>query len=270
MLSILKYSGVTHTALIDEDYVFRNHIMTGIMLSFATYLCGLLFFQKHGAFRMMMVLLGLLYSYQIFVISTGRTAYFIYFMLMALLMIQLLTKRQAMAGMVFVLALFTLSYHMSPTMHEGINRIIYDWKHFKEDKDTSVGYRMQFHNYAYDLFKRHPIVGNGTGSFTASFRTEKPVPSWDRRLLEPHSQYWMNAAEFGLIGSIGLLVFLGSLLMASLRLKVMRPIALGALLIFCVGNLTDSLLFYSGSGYFFILFMALCLGEAKPQVAKSL
>ena len=46
----------------------------------------------------------------------------------------------------------------------------------------------------------------------------------------------------------------------------MRPIALALFSVVVVGNLTDSLLFYSGSGYFFILFFALFLSENTTNV----
>jgi len=48
-----------------------------------------------------------------------------------------------------------------------------------------------------------------------------------------------------------------------MRLNGTRPWALAMMLSFVVGSVTDSLLFYSGSGYFFILFMALCLSEER-------
>ena len=79
--------------------------------------------------------------------------------------------------------------------------------------------------------------------------------------MEPHSQYWLIASEFGLLGCISFVFFLGCLIGASLRLKTLKPLAFAVLLPFIAGCWSDSLLFYSGTGYFFILFMALCLGE---------
>ncbi len=153
-------------------------------------------------------------------------------------------------------------------MHAGINKIVIEWQDFNVDKNPSVGYRLQFHDFANDLFNRHPIKGNGTGSFTALFRMEKPVPSWNRTLLEPHRQYWLVASEFGILGLISLFFLFGSLFWASWQLTAMRSIAITSLVIFLVGNLTDSLLFYSGSGYFFIMCMALSLGSAESPLKK--
>ena len=63
------------------------------------------------------------------------------------------------------------------------------------------------------------------------------------------------------MGIMSLLALLFSLLKASCELMALRPLALALILSFICGNVSDSLLLYSGSGYFFILLMALCLGE---------
>ena len=78
------------------------------------------------------------------------------------------------------------------------------------------------------------------------------------------------ASEFGVMGLLALLFFFCSLLVASGSLTTLRPLAFAVLLPILAGNLSDSLLFYSGTGYFFILFMALCLGEEKHMRAKEL
>ena len=72
-----------------------------------------------------------------------------------------------------------------------------------------------------------------------------------------------------MLGVLALLLFFGSLLVASGSLTTLRPLAYAVLLPFIAGNLSDSLLFYSGTGYFFILFMALCLGEQQHKAANA-
>lgn len=150
-------------------------------------------------------------------------------------------------------------------MNFGIHQVKAELDYYHAYKDTSVGYRLQFHNFAKQLFKQHPLFGNGTAGFTYSFKLHKPVPSWDRRLLEPHSQYWLIAVEFGVAGILLFGAFYLSLISVANRLKEYRFTALALLLVFAVGNISDSLLFYSGSGYFFIAFMALCLGESMEN-----
>ncbi|MFA5960128.1 MAG: O-antigen ligase family protein [Tatlockia sp.] len=260
-LSVLRFSGLLPGFEINPDHVFRNHIMVGYMVDFAAYLCALFFYREQGKKRLMYGLLFVLFSYHVLFVNGGRMGYVIYLVLMALLFLQIFSWRAAVVAALLFGAGFYFLYSQNPVMKDRVQLATIEYKYYEWDKNTPVGFRLQFYHYALDVFKRHPISGNGTGSFTYYFRTENPVPFWFSKLLEPHSQYWLVADEFGLIGLFALLFFFASLFKASWRLKSTKPIAFAMLLPFVIGNFTDSLLLYSGSGYFFILFMALCLGE---------
>ncbi|WP_347251300.1 O-antigen ligase family protein [Legionella sp.] len=260
MIAMLRVKGFLLTYIIHPDYIFRNHIMVGYMLDFAAYLSALFAYRQSGVKRLAYGLLFILFSYHVLFINEGRMGYIAYFMLMALLILQICSWRLAITGVIIICTAFLFVYHESEYMRNRLSLVVTEVKHYQQnDKDTPVGYRLQFYQFAYHLFNRHPYVGNGTGSFTYYFRTEKPVPSWQNTLLEPHNQYFFVATEFGLLGVIILCVFFFYIIRASWKLDKMRPIALAMLTCFLLGNLTDSLLLYSGSGYFFILFMALCL-----------
>jgi O-antigen ligase len=265
LIAVLKFHGYLSMLNIDPDHLFRNHIMAGYMLDFAAYIAAYYAFRKQGLKRLGYFFLFLLYSYHVLFINGGRMGYLLYFLSLFLLIIQLFRWRQA----VLILLLFSLSsifiYSHSSFMKERMVLLKTQYQSYQQNMgDNSVGFRLQFHHYAYKLFSKHPYIGNGTSSFLYHFRTDDPVPGWGlhHQLREPHSQYWYTASEFGLLGLMALLAFILSLLIASFQLKTMRPFALAILLSFVLGNLSDSLLLYSGSGYFLILFMALCLGEA--------
>ncbi|KTC81371.1 O-antigen ligase family protein [Legionella brunensis] len=269
VLSIFKFHGYLQSFHFNPDHVFRNHIMTGYMVAFAAYISCLFAYRQQGKMRFVYGLLALLFSYQVLFVSGGRTGYIIYLLLMSFFSLQLRTWRQTIFGLSLVFAQVMTSYHTSPVMNErvdGLTQQIQSYQH--NQKDTDIGLRLQFHHYAYQLFNRHPLFGNGTASFTYYFEKEQPVPFWSWKLQEPHSQYWLVAAEFGLLG-VGALGFLFlSMIQASLRLDKMKTIAFAMLIPFMIGNVSDSLLLYSGSGYFFLLFMALCFGE-KLEMTKS-
>lgn len=251
--------------------VFRNYIMTGHMMAFAAYLSALgCIRSEQYKTRILYAALGVLFTYQVLFISIGRTGYVIYTLLMVLLIIQHLPWRKALVALLLGCAVFGMTYYENPTMQTGVKQGIQDWQRYHRQgvQDSPIGHRLQFHAYADLLFHRHPWFGNGTGGFIYLFQEEKPVVSWQKKLLEPHSQYWLIAAEFGLVGLAAFLFFFVSLFVASFRLKSFRMVAMAVLLPFLIGNLSDSLLFYSGSGYFFLLFMALCLGES-PFISRS-
>ncbi|MGQ3889350.1 O-antigen ligase family protein [Legionella sp. CNM-1927-20] len=264
-LSIGRELNILTATNLVADHVFRNHIMTSMMMAFATYLAGYLFFKRQGRIRLAYGSLIAIYSYQILFINAGRLGYVLYVVLMSLLAIQMLNKRQAVVGILFILLLFSFAYKLSPTMQLGLTALSNDFKYFQKSKDTSIGFRLQFHNYAKELFKRKPLVGNGTGGFIHYFSQEDPIPAWGHKLLEPHSQYWLTAAEFGLLGLLSFAILFLSLFKKSLELKEWRFPAIALLILISIGNLSDSLLFYSGSGYFFIVLMALFLSENRRK-----
>lgn len=261
-LSILKYHGFLNAFVIDPDYVFRNHIITGLLVSFAVYLSLLFCYRQQGIKRIVYGLLASLFTYQVLFINAGRTGYLLYLLFIFILVLQLLSWRQAVAAIVGVVVLFLGSYFSSPIMKSRMNDIPLQIENYQKDnKNTQIGYRLQFHKFAYQLFNQHPIRGNGTGSFGYYFGKDQTRPEGFSNLLEPHSQYWLTAAEFGSFGLVVLMSFFISLIFVSRKLNQMKPIAFAIIVAFMVGNISDSMLFYSGSGYFFILFMALCLGE---------
>lgn len=269
-VSILAFVGVIPLHDAEAGGLFRNHIMTGYMMAFAAYLSSLLFLTKPGKTRVFYAVLTLLFSYHVLFINNGRTGYVVYLLLMVLLMVQSFSWRQAMVGSVLGCVLVGVICYFSPVMRGAVQVAMNDCKLYaKNEKDTSLGYRLQFHDYAYALFKRHLWFGNGTAAFTHLYHEENPIPTRGDHLLEPHSQYWLVASEFGVLGVLALLFFFGSLLVASASLTTLRPLAYAVLLPFIVGNVSDSLLFYSGTGYFFILFMALCLGEQQQKAAHA-
>lgn len=266
VLSIIWMMGWLHLPEVEGGGIFRNHIMTGFMMAFAAYVSGFLLIQSPARITWMpkiaYLLLTILFTYHVFFINNGRTGYVIYLMLMVLLMIQTLSFRQAMVGMVLGCCVLAISFYQSPVMKDAINKAVNDCRLYqKNEKDTNIGYRLQFHDYAHKLWEKSPWFGNGTASFADTFHKENPIPSRGSHLLEPHSQYWLMASEFGLLGCFALLLLFTNLFIASFRLTTLKPLALGLLVPFVVGNLSDSLLFYSGTGYFFIVLMALCLGE---------
>jgi len=274
VLLLLKAAGVVHYGGDDPGQMFRNHIMTGYMMAFAAYLAA--YFAYHASYlvyRMAYGCLTLLLSYQVLFTGTGRMAYIAYALLAALWIFQLFSWRKAfiIAGVGCILLVG--AYAINPTMQFLAHQVRDDWTLYHQHKrDTSLGFRLQFHTYAYDLFKRHPWFGNGIGSFSHLFNVENPVPEWSEsrpKLLEPHSQYWMVASELGMTGLLLFVLLLGSLCVSCWRTPETRALGCAILLPMLVGNFTDSLLLYSGTGYFFLLFAALALAS-HPKMSSTL
>ncbi len=271
ILSILKANGLLSIGVPDDQgEIFYNHIVTSFMVSFASYLAGLFIFQTKNWTRVVYSLLLLLTSYQIMFINTGRTGYVTYFILMILLLAQKMSFKRAALGVVLFCCLFGLSYIVSDTMNKHVNQLVNDVKLWNQNvKDTSLGYRIEFHQYAKSLLEEHPIIGIGTGGFKYRFAQDNPIPNWGTELTDPHSQYWMMLAEQGLIGFCLFIFFMITLFLTALKLKETRPILLGFLIVFFIGCLSDSILCFSAVGYLLIVFSALCFGELIEQKVRG-
>ncbi len=264
ILSFFKWTGILIWRSADPGEVFYNHIMTGLMMSYAAYMAlWLAYTATKQLYKCLYSFLFILFTLQIFFLSPGRTGYVIYLVIMSLFLLQIFPLRKALIAICIGGILFGAAVYQSPVVKEGIYNISHDLLGYKNHYlRTSLGYRIQFHNYSKELFYRHWLVGNGTAGFEHAFHTENPVPGWTTNYLsEPHSQYWLILSEFGLFGFSVFCLFLFFLVREIISLKKMRILAIGILAIFLVGNFSDSLFFYSTTNLFFMTMMAMCLGE---------
>lgn len=252
------------------DRLFHDHIATSYMMAFAAYLSGLLASQSVGIKRILLLLQTMLFSYQILFMNLGRMGYILYFSLMILLLIQALPWKYLGAGLLGFCALFSLCAYNSNVISIGLHNISTDLNQYQEGKiDTSVGMRLVFHTYAKSLFLSSPWIGHGTGSFSKFYQTYNTVPAYSN-IMEPHSQYWLIASEYGLLGIAALLCFFASLLIAAFHLSEMKPVMIGMLVCFFISNVSDSQLLHSNIGYLFIIFCGLCLGELVEKKGMAL
>lgn len=246
----------------DSGDLFFNHILTGFMMAFAAYLSALYVFKYTGWKRKTYAVMFVLMSYQLFFLNTGRTGYIVYFILMTLLLLQKLDLKKTSLGVVVLTSMILLAYTQSHVMQTRIHDLVSDVKFLQHDNpNTSLGFRIQFHDYAHSLWDTHPYIGIGTGGFKYSFTRDNPVPTWGPELTDPHSQYWMTLVEQGVIGLSLLILFFISLFVTSFKLRETRPILLGILISFCVGCVSDTILCYSTAGYILVVMSALCFGE---------
>ncbi len=251
------------------DKLFHDHIATSYMMAFAAYLSGLMAYRSKGIKRLLLILQTILFSYQVIFMNFGRMGYILYGALMILLLIQVLPWKHLATGILCFCALFAFTAYHSSTVSVGLRNIANDINEYQQGKiDTSVGMRLVFHTAAKQLFLSSPWIGHGTGSFSSFNQTHNPIAAY-MNIMEPHSQYWLIAAEYGVLGLVALLYFLISLWVAAFQLGEMRPVMIGMLVCFLISNLSESQLLHSNVGYLFIVFCALCLGEMVENKGRA-
>lgn len=248
----------------DAADVFNNHILTGFMMAFAAYLAGNLWVRRsQKIWRWVYGITVLAFSFQVLFVNTSRTGYIIYALLLVFFFIQFFSvKLIRYIILLGILGIAGITYfNTQSNLVQRSQDVVRHWHQYQNGKkNTGTGIRLQFHEYAKSLFLARPILGHGIGSFYERFHLDNPIPSWGGP-PDPHSQFWLTASEFGLVGLLLLAGFLVNLFLISLHLQEMRCVLQALIMIFTVGGFSEGLLVNSGAGYLFIIFSALCIGE---------
>lgn len=266
-LSVLKiFNWVSMNSPGDPGAVFQNHITTGYFMAFSAYLSAIYSWKNKGWMRWSYGSLALLFSFHTIFINTGRTGYLSFVVLALVLLFQCVSWRKLPLYLLLILPVLAFTVHQSTTFNHGVNFAIQDAQNFSSgNKNTSVGYRLQFSQYAKKIFYTSPVFGLGTAAFAYQFNLDKPIPAWGDELSDPHNQYWLTAVEQGVLGVILLMFFFFSIAYASYQTQKINSFMPGLLCSFLVANFADSFLLFSATGYFFILFSAILLGASLER-----
>jgi O-antigen ligase len=278
LVGLLRHHGYLTQYFESEDNLFRNHIITSLYMSYAAFYCYINYLKiaKNGAMYSLksvcFLVLFIIFSFDLFFLNGGRMGYISFALLISYGSICRLGLKKMNLVMMILGVFLTFSYFESAYFKIKINETFTETMTYfsNENKDTSIGYRFQFHAFAKELWLEHPIIGQGLGGYHNAFITRNPVPAWTRESLEPHQQYWLILSEQGMIGLLLYLCILLSIL-KSCDLKRDNDLILsGFILSFILGSMTDSLLFYSGPGYFFLWIVALHYPRHLLETEKAL
>jgi O-antigen ligase len=65
--------------------------------------------------------------------------------------------------------------------------------------DTSVGIRLEFYRNTFEIVKRHPLLGVGTGGFFKAYEAQVQGTQM-LATRNPHNMYLLVLVQFGLLG----------------------------------------------------------------------
>lgn len=127
-----------------------------------------------------------------------------------------------------------------------------------EQNFTSSGLRIGFWRGSIEIFKQHPILGTGIGTWADGYRKyidrTPGTPSIAVTGGNPHQEYLLMASQLGVVGLGLFLAWLARCIHATRRLGRSERIAAQSLLVaFIVGCWFNSFLFDSATGHFFCL-----------------
>ncbi len=255
------YAG-TYAGHDDEHIVFRSRIAHGTLMAYAAYLY-IYHAIDNKRFRVLFVTLAILASFNVLAMVASRTGQLLWIILMLLLICQNFNWKQVILGLVIIPALMITVIYSSEVTKTRAIRLYNNMQLIKQGNyQSSVGRRIIWAQAGWDIFKRNPIVGTGTGSFETELKRyiqKNDIANGEHlHTQNPHNGYVSIGVQSGLVG----LIFLAVLFIQQWRISANLPmlyryIAQGMVVTIVMTNFLNSAIFSHTQGLFFATFTAL-------------
>jgi len=252
-------------ASVENPTPFMSHISYNPILAFAIYLVlHELFFNKK-----MTNLVFSLYSF--FAISMsinmfitgGRGGQVAFFVMLSILIFQVLDKQRIKSLIIIFIVIpgiFLTAYQTSALFQSRVNLAVSEITQFSDTRhshDTSVGLRLNYSINSFDVSKKHPIIGVGTGDFRVEYSKINKINSPQLAdTTNPHNMYVLILMQLGVVGLISML----SIFYYQIKLsynspnKFIRDVGVTLPIMFLVLMLSDSYLLGHYTTLMFVFF----------------
>lgn len=246
--------------LADNPVFFKLHITHSLFMALAGFLALVAALHvTRQRWRMLLLGAALLAAFNVLFMVHGRTGQLVLVCLLAYLFIDRFRWRGVLLAAAGALVVLVVAYQLQAPVFERFALAAAELQQWtgattaaSEANDTSVGLRMNYALTALQIFREHPLFGVGTGGFTSSYA----VIADARGLVEsnnPHNQYVLIAAQYGIVG-LGMLLLLYYLIWRSAGqlAKPWQLAARGLLLAILIGNLFNSFLLDHAESLLFV------------------
>jgi len=245
---------------------FMSHISYNPILVFAIYLVlHEIFFNKK--------LTNLLFSfYSFFAISMtinmfitgGRAGQVAFFVMLAIIIFQFFDKQRIKSLItIFIVipGIFFTAYQVSNLFQERVDLAVKEIVTYEDMKYSSVGLRINFALNSWEVIKKNPIIGVGTGDFPTEYKKINDINSpgmvdgvADSR--NPHNMYILILMQLGTAGLISMLSIFYYQIKLSFNSsnKLIRDVGITLPLLFLVIMWSDSYLLGHYTTLMFVFF----------------
>jgi O-antigen ligase len=253
------------SATVYDPTPFMSHIHYNPFLTIAIYL--LLYrvlFDKvtDNKEKILYILFIVSMSINMF-ITGGRAGQVIYFLMLIIVLFQYFNRyllKAFILSLVLVPSIFFISYNSSDIFKNRIDLIAKEIKSVDVNPNTSIGTRITYIKYSWEIIKNNPIIGVGTGDFKKEFELlHKKYNPTMKFYVHPHNMYLLVLGQFGIFGLLSLLSIFYFAIKFSLNSSNLFIKRFGFTLpiLIMVIMLSDSYLFSHYTTLLFIFFSAI-------------
>lgn len=171
--------------------------------------------SKEGNWRAVSVLIpaAAVFIANIMFIATARTTLVVMLVLFVLLGIRHFSRMQLAVFFAAIVACAVIVWTSSPYLRDRVYKVSADLETVNTGVDTSVGARIYWWRQSLAYIQDAPLIGHGTGSIRAMFRSSVADPAL-ASASNPHNQIFAVGIQLGIAG----IILLVALWIAHLRL----------------------------------------------------
>jgi O-antigen ligase len=211
-LTLIVLKNADTATMVANPTPFMSHISYNPILAFAIYLVyHEIFLNKNlNQFKFF------LYSFFAFTmtfnmfITGGRAGQVMYFAMLAIMIFQFFNseKIKSLIAMILIIPIiFFTAYKTSDLFEARVNSAVQEVVKYETNFNSSVGKRIAYAINSWDIIKKNPILGVGTGDFPTEFKKvgEKNKNLSGSNPTNPHNMYNLVTIQLGLLGLISFL-----------------------------------------------------------------
>ena len=269
------------TDAMTRPWVFKDHISGGLMMAFLVCLAASLAKSaKHAVASKALYLVAVLAMVNVLFVLQGRTgqvvaiAYIAIYLVMHAAQFRRYDKRTRwIAGVGAIIVCLCVGAFVMHGKDSRLADTAQEITQFEtQNKNTSMGVRIEFYRRSLALIAERPIAGFGVGSVRTQFERLASMQTGGRAAMagNPHNEFLLMGVQLGLIGVALFVWFLVAVARASQRLvEPARSIAQGYLFAFVLGCLANSLLLNFTEGNLFVFLIGILISAAPKEGGET-
>lgn len=245
-----------------KHWLFVQDLDGGYVVSFAAFLLAHLGFEQKK-YRWLAWFCCLICSFDILFLNQERAGYLVFLALTGLFLWQRLSWRGLLAALIAVPLMVGSLLVVSPKFNDRLHQVVTNVTEYRHGNvTTSIGLRISFAKYSFQVIKENWLIGAGTGSFEEIYR-KMNGPKLDDNTwpAHPHNEFILILFQLGIIGLGMFLYWLYLIVKISFALPREEKWLLQGLLVgFILLGFCNAALLVNPAGALFITFLSVFLG----------